>query len=91
MPFFWSHFLLSWSQSCAKTQKFRRKKKEVIFEAGQLLHHPNTNIINENDSKLLFLAMKIDGKQKKKKDLLERSWAHCILMKPGEEAVGDVE
>ena len=35
-----------------------------------------------------FLAMKIDGKQTKKVDLLERSWAHFILMKPGEEGVG---
>ena len=30
-------------------------------------------------------------KTNKKKDLPERSWAHFILMKPGEEAVGDVE
>ena len=39
------------------------------------------------------MAMKIDGKQKKKKkkDLPERSLAHFILMKPGEEGVGDVE
>ena len=38
VPFFWSHFLSSWSQSCAKTQKFRRKKKEAV--GGQLLHTP---------------------------------------------------
>ena len=30
VPFFWSHFPSSWSQSCAKTQKFRRKKKKAI-------------------------------------------------------------
>ena len=30
-------------------------------------------------------------KKEKKKDLPERSWAHFIHMKPGEEAVGDVE
>ena len=29
VPFFWSQFLSSWSQSCAKTQKFRRKKKKL--------------------------------------------------------------
>ena len=28
---------------------------------------------------------------KRKKDLLERRWAHFIHMKPGEEAVGDVQ
>ena len=42
VPFFWSHFLSSWSQSCAKTQKFRRKKKEAIFEAI-FCTHPDTN------------------------------------------------
>ena len=26
-PYFWSHFLSSWSQSCGKTQKVRHKKK----------------------------------------------------------------
>ena len=42
--------------------------------------------------------MKIDEKQKEKKrkkemkkKLLERSWAHFILMKPWEEGVGVVE
>ena len=38
--------------------------------------------------------MKIDEKQKKKwkkKKLLERSWAHFILMKLWEEGVGVVE
>ena len=39
--------------------------------------------------------MKINEKQKKKKkkkkQLVERSWAHFILMKPGEEGVGVVE
>ena len=47
-PFFWSHFLSSWSQSCARTQKLRRKekkKKKLIFE-GSFCTHPNTNIIN---------------------------------------------
>ena len=54
------------------------KKREAIFEAG-FCTYPNTNIISETDSKFpFFLAMKIDGKQKKK-DLLERSWAHFIL------------
>ena len=34
-PFFWSHFLShflsTWSQSCAKTQNFRRKKKKLCL------------------------------------------------------------
>ena len=30
-------------------------------------------------------------KKKKKKKRLERTWAHFILMKPGEEGVGVVE
>ena len=43
-----------------------------------------------------FFGNEIDEKQKnwkkeKKKKLLERSWAHFILMKPGEEGVGVVE
>ena len=55
VPFFWSHFLSSWSQSCAKTRKFRRKKK-AIFEAI-LCTHPDTNIINEmiaSSNQILF-------------------------------------
>ena len=95
VPFFWSHFLSSWSQSCAKTQKFRRKKKkEAIFEASFCAHvHPNMNIINEMmASSFFFLVMKIDEKQRKKRrKLLERTWVHFILMKPGEEGAGVVE
>ena len=85
VPFFWSHCLSSWSQSCAKTQKFRRKKKkEAIFEAS-FCTHPDTNIINEMIAKSFILAMKIDEEQKnkeKKNKPQERSLAHFILMKP---------
>ena len=64
--------------------KVQAQKKEAIFEAI-FCTHPDTNFINEMTAS--FLAMKIDEKQKKKrrrkkKKLLERSWAHFILMKP---------
>ena len=51
--FFWSHFLSTWSLSCAKTQKFRRKKKAAIFKAS-FCTHPNTNIINEMIARCFF-------------------------------------
>ena len=38
VPFFWSHFLSTRSQSCSKTQKLRRKKKEAIFKASFCTH-----------------------------------------------------
>ena len=44
-PFCWSHFLSTCSQSFAKTQNLRRKKK-AIFEAS-FCNHLKTNIINE--------------------------------------------
>ena len=66
VPFFWSHFLSSWSQSCAKTQKFRRKKRSYIW--GHLLHTPGHEHHQWNDRK----------RKEKKKKLQERSWAHFI-------------
>ena len=35
--------------------------------------------------------MKSKKKKKERKKLLERTWAHFILMKPGEKVVGVVE
>ena len=55
VPFIWSHFLSSWSQSCAKTQKFRRKKKEAFFEAI-FCTHPDTNTINEMIASSFFIG-----------------------------------
>ena len=98
VPFFWSNFLSSWSQSCAKTQKLgRKKKRSYVHVWGQLLHTPEHKQHQWNDSKFLFFFFKENEKQKKKerkkerKKLLERTWAHFILMKPGEEGVGVVE
>ena len=80
VPFFWSHFLSSWSQSCTKTQKLRRKKKRSHLW-GHLLHTPGHEHHQWNDRK----------RKEKKRKLLERSWVHFILMKPWEEGVGAVE
>ena len=51
VPFFWSHFLSSWSQSCAKTQKLGRKKR-LSFRAA--FTHWNTNIINDVITSFFF-------------------------------------
>ena len=88
VPFFWSHFLSSWSQSCAKTQKFRRKKRSYLWD---LLHTPGHEHHQWNDSKFLSLGNENRWKKKeKKKKLPEGSWAHFVLMKSWEEGVGVV-
>ena len=58
--------------------------------------HPDTNIINEMIASSFFFVnenrwkakkkkKEKERKKEKKKKLLERSWAHFILMKPWEE------
>ena len=42
VPFFWSHFLSSWSQSCAKTQKFRRKKEKLSLRPASVHNRTQT-------------------------------------------------
>ena len=66
VPFFWSHFLSSWSQSCAKTPKFRRKKKKSYLW-GHLLHTSGHEHHQWNDSKFLFFGNENRWKAKKKK------------------------
>ena len=69
VPFFWSHFLSSWSQSCAKTQlhKFSRKKRTYLW--GKLLHTPEHEHHQWNDSKLLsFFWQWKSIKSKKRKE-----------------------
>ena len=64
-PFFWSHFLSTWSQSCAETQNFRRKEKKRRYLWGQLLHTPENEYHQWNDSKFLFLESKLMENKKK--------------------------
>ena len=68
---FWLHFLSSWSQSCAKTQKLRRKKKKNLsFRAD--FAHTQTRTSSMARWQVFFSAMKIEGKKKKRNYSLAR-------------------
>ena len=67
VPFCWAHFLSSWSQSCAKTRKFRRKKRKRSYLWGHLLHTSGHEHHQWNDCKFLFFGNENRWKAKKKK------------------------
>ena len=62
--FFWSHFLSSWSQSCAKTQKFRCKKKKNLSLRPSSAH-TRTRTSSMNESRKVGLGTTVEYTERK--------------------------